>query len=94
MSEHRDVPVAYVTKWATTRGILVVKGAETHVGQNGAVYLTKGALFVDARHWTEDKDEAERRYAAALKRRERALGENLKAIRQAISDGSRYTEES
>lgn len=90
--DRRKVSVAHVTKWATTRGIEVVRDVERsdmfpdHLRWRGGLIIPK--------HWTTDKAEAEKRYAAALAKREKELVRNLKAIRQAISDGPRYTEES
>ena len=62
MSERRIIPVAYVTKWAATAGIRIVRNGE--VTDAGA--LSNGFLYVSAKDWTEDKALAEARYRARL----------------------------
>jgi hypothetical protein len=97
MSERRKVPVAYVTKWATTRGILVVKGADGWT-TDGEEYLTGresgSGLFVAPAHWTEDKDKAELRYRAVLLKASQAAFKKHKALVAAINAPPKYTEES
>lgn len=93
MTERRKVAVAYVTTWATTRGILVVKDAETY-----ETYLTKKSpgvhLFVSASKWTEDKAEAETRYRAALTRAYQSAMRKAKALKSAINAAPKYEGES
>lgn len=93
MTERRKVPVAYVTKWATTRGILVVRGAETY-----ETYLTKKDpgvhLFVGAKQWTEDKDEAETRYRAALKKAHVSAVKKAASLKGRMSTAPVYEDES
>lgn len=89
MSERKTAPVAYVTKWATTQGILVVKDAEMF-----EEYLSKGTwLFVSPRHWTTDKAEAETRYRAALLKASQAAFKKHAAIVAAINAPPKYTED-
>lgn len=65
--EKRIIPVAYVTKWAASRGILVVHSGE-YVPRDGGDdgYLSKGVLFVHPNNWTDDKDVAVSRWRKAL----------------------------
>lgn len=96
MTERKTVPVAYVTKWAQTMGILVWKDAELSEGRYLYRQKRKGDVShvsVSANHWTTDKAVAEGRYLAALKKQEKALVQKLKSVRQAWSDGPRFTEE-
>lgn len=94
MSDSKVVSVAYVTKWATTRGILVVRGAEEHTSDDGTKYLTKRMMFVSPKHWTTDKAEAEERYRSELIRAERAALKRHKAAVAAINAPPKYSEES
>lgn len=90
MSE-RNVPVAYVTKYAETRGILVVKDARTN---DEGVYLVKRPLFISPKEWTEDKAVAEDRYRAALRRALNSAEERVKRIQDALDAPPKYEEES
>ena len=95
MSDSKTVPVAYVTKWATTRGILVVRGAEEYKADFGAVYLSRDdGLFVGPKQWTTDKAEAEERYRKALKRARDSALKKAQALRSAIEAPPKYSEES
>lgn len=73
------VPVAYVTKWALTQGILVFRDLE--LSQDGRddspVYLHidwrkmgaygwRGSLFLGAREWSPTLEEAKARVAAMV----------------------------
>lgn len=89
MSE-RKVPVAYVTKYAETRGVVIVRDGET--ADNGR-YLSKGCLFVNPKDWTEDKAIAEERYRAALKRTLNSAEEKVKRIRAALDAAPKYESE-
>lgn len=91
MTERKRVPLAYVTKWAQTKGILVVKDGEVYAEEK---YLTKGSfLFVRARDWTTDKAVAEERYRAALLKASEAAFKKHKALVDAINAPPKYTEE-
>lgn len=85
----RKVPLAYVTKWAATKGILVVRDAETY---SEGKYLTKGALFVWPKDWTEDKEYAEERYRAALKRKAAAALAQVGRLEAAALATPKYEE--
>lgn len=87
--KERNVPVAYVTRWAATRGILVVKDGEAHAYDSGT-YLKKGHLFVSAKEWTEDKAVAEGRYRAALRRALNSAEEKVKRIQAALDAPPKY----
>lgn len=89
MSE-RKVSVAYVTKYAETRGILVVKDAEISKGG----YCYSGFISVGPKEWTEDKAIAEDRYRAALRRSLKSAEEKVKRIQAALDAAPKYEEES
>lgn len=86
--KERKVPVAYVTKYAETRGILVVKDAE--ISEGGYCYT--GFLSVPPKEWTEDKDIAEDRYRAALRRALNSAEEKVKRIQAALDAPPKYEE--
>lgn len=64
MSKTPTVSLAYVTKWATTRGIVVVRDADL----TERLAIWKGSIYVPSAHWTRDRDEAERRWRDAVKK--------------------------
>lgn len=76
MSQRRTVPVAYVTKWATTRGIVVVRDAEI---TDGGYYWT-GSLCIPSSQWTEDRAEAERRWRKAMEKERARLVKKQAAL--------------
>jgi hypothetical protein len=62
------IPVAYVTKWAKTRGVVVwenalVTGAGAVVSSN---YGRGSHAYVSAKEWTTDKAVAEERWRQAV----------------------------
>lgn len=61
-SEKKTVPVAYVTRWAATRGIVVMRGRS--VSDSGRLW--DGFHAHSPKDWTTDKDEAERRWRLAV----------------------------
>lgn len=94
MSE-RKVPVAYVTKYAETRGIVVVRDAEeTEGGALSAGDFSGSSLWVAKGHWTEDKAIAEERYRAALRRALNSAEEKVRRIQAALDAPPKYEEES
>ena len=87
----RVVPIAYVTKYAETRGIIVVRGAVTDAPTVG--YLTVGKTVYGPKDWTEDLVKAQHRYVANLRRaltntqkRAKALSEKLAARTPPLED--------
>lgn len=89
----RVVPIAYVTKYAETRGIIVVRGAET--GGPMEEYLSVGNSVYGPKDWTEDLAKAQHRYVANLRRalintakRAKALNEKLAARTPPLEDKS------
>jgi hypothetical protein len=92
MSERSKVPVAYVTKWAVTRGIVVWKDAKET--ESGWLYPKKGWMGVAFKQWTEDKAIAEERYREALLKASQGAFKKMKAMEKAINAPPKYTEES
>lgn len=88
MSERKVVPLAYVTKWAATRGIVVVKGAEVTV--TGA--LVRGHLFAPANQWTEDKFVAEVLWREAVERSQKAAQKKAKSLGSILNGPAKYEE--
>lgn len=91
MSEPRIVPVAYVTKWAATAGIRIIRDAETL--SDG--YLYKGGalgIFVGQQDWTEDKAEAEIRYRAKIDAARQSAERKVKKLEALYKAATKYTE--
>lgn len=90
MSERRIVPIAYVTKWAATAGIRVIRNAEGT--ESGC--LRKGiSLFVSPLDWTEDKAEAEVRYRAKIDSARRSAERKVKKLEALYKAEPKYTED-
>jgi hypothetical protein len=91
MTERKKVPLAYVTRWAATRGIEVVRDGQCsemfpdHFRWNGSL--------IHPNHWTTDKAEAEKRYRAALTRAYQSSMRKAKTLKAAINAPPKYTEE-
>lgn len=88
MSERRIVPIAYVTTWATTAGIRIVRDAE--VTESNA--LSKGHLYVSATDWSEDKAEAEARCRSKLDAAIKSAERKVDKLRKAYLAEPKYTE--
>jgi hypothetical protein len=88
MSDRRVVPVAYVTKWAATAGIRVVRDAEETEGG----YLSKKMLWVVRNDWTEDKAEAETRYRARIDTARKAAQRKVEKLTALYKAEPKYTE--
>lgn len=86
--KHKRIKVAYVTKWAATRGIVVVKGME----MTGNGYLYTGFTSVPEREWTEDKSVAEARWRNAVGRAADAAQRKADALRAQLSGPAKYEE--
>lgn len=84
------VAVAYVTKWATTRGIVVVRQAETHTSASGVVYLCHGAGLIEPKAWTTDKAEAEKRWDAAMWKAHNAAKAKADRLAKQVFQGPKY----
>lgn len=91
MNERKTVPVAYVTKWTTTRGILVVRGKPR--SDNFTDHLRVGPSLIRPNDWTTDKAEAETRYRAALDRAYTSATKKAKALKAAINAPPKYEDE-
>lgn len=89
MNDRKTIPIAYVTKWATTRGIIIVRDAE--VTEHGALY-GRNCLYVPASQWTEDKEEAVDRWHASLLKAAASAEKKADALRAAASFTPKYTE--
>ena len=84
------VPVAYVTKYATTAGILVVRGAERSGMFPERLWLNHGHILPS--DWTEDKAEAEMRWHAALLKAAAQAEKKAARLRAAASHAPKYSE--
>lgn len=82
------VAVAYVTRWATTRGILVVRQARR--SDSFPDCLRHGGALIQPSQWTTDRAEAETRYRAALMKAERAAFRKHVELVQAINAPPKY----
>lgn len=85
----RKVPVAYVTKYAGTRGVVVVRDAYTD--EDGR-YLVKRLLVISPNDWTEDKSIAEELHRADLKRELNSFEEKVNRIQAALDAPPKYEE--
>jgi hypothetical protein len=96
MTDKRVVPVAYVTKWALTRGVLVVRGASLMLGADHNFandYLKKGHLFVGRKHWTENREEAVTRWRKALEKEHKRLLNKAEDVGKRLLEAPPFTEE-
>lgn len=85
----RIVPVAYVTKWATTAGIRIVRDGEaTELGS----LMKRGGLYVHKNHWTEDKAEAEARYRAQIDAARQSAERRAEKLEALYKAAPKYTE--
>lgn len=80
------IPVAYVTKWAKTAGILTWKDAE--LSEGGYLYKKgKWMVSANAKHWTTDKALAEERWRQAVETEAKRLKLAAKKY-EALSKGA------
>jgi hypothetical protein len=91
MNHKRTVPVAYVTKWAVTRGILVVKNATT-AGDDGE-YLRNSRLFAGPTQWTEDREVASGRWRKAMEKARVAAARKAAKLADRFVQPPPFTEE-
>jgi hypothetical protein len=82
--------LAYVTKWATTRGIIVVRNAETT--DSGA--LSKGFLWAGPNHWTTDRVTAEGRWRKAMQKAADLAQKKADRLRRAVALAPKYEDKS
>lgn len=83
------VPIAYVTKWSVSSGILVIRDGLVSEGD----YLRKGGfLFVTPKHWTTNRDTAISRYEAELLKARKAAERKLAALDKRIARGPAFVE--
>ncbi len=87
-TDKKTVPVAYVTKWATTEGITIFRDAE--VTASGALSLRY--IWVPPAHWTEDRATAEGRWRKAMSKAADAAEKKAKRLRAAAALPPKYTE--
>lgn len=94
MVERRIVPVAYVTKWATTVGIRIVRDAMPV--RSGALYKESDggvpSIYVPEKDWTEDKAEAEARYRAKVDAARQSAERKAKKMEALYKAAPKYTE--
>jgi len=80
------VPVAYITKWAKTAGILTWTNAE--LSEGGYLYKRgKWMASTNAKHWTTDKAVAEERWRQAVEKEAKRLKLAAKKY-EALSKGA------
>lgn len=84
----RTIPVAYVTKWATTAGIRIVRNAR--VTDMGAI--SSGFLYASAKDWTADKVIAEARYRAKIDAARQSAERKVKKLEALYKAAPKYTE--
>lgn len=87
-SKERVVPVAYVTKWATTDGISIFRDGE--VTESGALRLRYA--WISPAHWTEDKQVAESRWSKTMSKAADAAEKKAAKLRSAVALPPKYTE--
>jgi hypothetical protein len=95
VTERKTVRLAYVTRWAATRGIVVVMDAEVYRppgATDGREYLTKHGtnLFEMSGHWTDNLDVAERRWREAVKKAHKAAQKKAKALGELLKGPAQY----
>lgn len=88
MTERRIVPLAYVTKWSATRGIVVVMDAK--VTRLGALSGSGTSLYVSPAHWTDDLDVAEKRLREAVTKAHKAAQKKATALRNLLDGPAQY----
>jgi len=78
-------PIVYVTKWAKTRGIVVMEDVEVAGGYIyfGGIYLPRD----NTNHWTTDKAVAEERWRQAVEKEAKRLKLAAKKY-EALSKGA------
>lgn len=74
----KTVPVAYVTKWAATRGIIVLRNAKRSDSYPDRLWLNHA--HVGPKDWTEDRPEAERRWREAVTKASMAARKKAEAL--------------
>lgn len=92
--EAKKVPIAYVTKWATTAGILVVRDAETYadgwLGSRRSSFAH--SIFVGPKHWTTDRGIAEERWGEAIRKAIKAAERKVAKLKSDAAAGPKVTE--
>jgi hypothetical protein len=88
--EKKTVPVAYVTKWATTAGILVLRDVELSDVAPGSLWHLHG--HIRPSDWTEDRVTAEGRWRQAMAKTADAAEKKAKRLRAAAALAPKYTE--
>jgi hypothetical protein len=89
MSERQTIPIAYVTKWATTVGIRIIRDGE--VTPLGAI-MKVGGLYATKNDWTEDKVEAESRYRVMIDSARKAAQRKVEKLAALYRAAPKYTE--
>lgn len=86
----KTIAVAYVTKW--TGSILIVKNAEAHEERDIAPgCLSFKHALIRSKDWTEDKAEAEKRWAQGLAKKRKSHLKNAEAVTDKLAKPPVYT---
>lgn len=88
MSDRETVPIAYVTKWAATRGIIVYRDAS--ISERG--YLWTGFQSIPPREWTEDKASAEARWRMAVMKSAQNAEKKAAKLRASLTRAPKYVD--
>lgn len=85
-NETKTIPVAYVTQWATTRGIRIIHNGE--VSKNG--YLYCGFISIPQSAWTEDRIVAEDRWRKEMTKAADVAQKKADRLRAAVALPPKY----
>jgi hypothetical protein len=84
---HSIIPVAYVTKWAKTTGIITVPNPELAMAFSDGQHLRFAGGYIPPKHWTTDKAVAEERWRQAVETEAKRLKLAAKKY-EALSKGA------
>lgn len=87
-TDRKTVPIAYITKWATTAGIAVRRDVEISTVDPNSLWL--GQSHISPKHWTEDKAEAEKRWRAAVRKEAVRLRKRAEEMEATASGAPKY----
>jgi hypothetical protein len=90
MADKRIIAVAYVTKWAATRGIVVYRNVS--VSEGG--YLWTGWQAIPECHWSENAQTAEGRWRQAIQREAQKAEKRAAALRDMLVRTPKYMDRS
>ena len=87
---NRTIPVAYVTKWAATAGIVIYRDVEVSEGE----YLWTKYQSISPNQWTDDRNVAEGRWRQAIIKAATAAEKKASRLREMASKAPPYTDRS